>query len=77
MRSFDFFGPPLGIYAGDDPGIQMSGSPPAGFTALPGNTTLDLSIVPLHVPGLGIGNLLYWDGVTMDVEFGAPQRDTS
>lgn len=72
VRAFDFFGPPLGIYAGDDPGILMTGSPPGGFTSLPANTTLNLSIVPLHVPGLGIGNLLYWDGVGMDVEFGAP-----
>ena len=72
VRAFDFFGPPLGIFAGDDPGILMTGSSPAGFTSLPGNTTLNLSIVPLHVPGLGIGNLLYWDGVGMDVDFAAP-----
>ncbi len=71
QRSFDFWGS-FGVFAGDDPGFQQAGTnPPAGFASLPGNTTVSLNLVPLHLPGQGIGNLLFWDGTTPEVEFGA------
>jgi hypothetical protein len=63
-NDFDFWGPPLGIYVGDNPGFQMSGtnSAPNGYLGLPAGEELLLSSVPVHVPGQSLGNLLFWDG---------------
>lgn len=72
-RNFDFFGPPLGIYAGDDPGIQMTGlSPPSGAAPLPARQSLYADLVPIHIVGRGVGNLFYWNGQGLDVSFGPP-----
>ena len=69
-RNFDFFNSP--IFAGDDPGILMTGqNPPAGFSALPPASELNLNLIPLHIPGQAVGNLLFWDGTTTEVEFTA------
>ena len=68
QRDFDFWGPPFGVYAGDDPGFQMSGlNPPAGYSALPSGMNLGMSVLPIHVPGAPAGNLLFWDGVGPEV----------
>ena len=62
QSNFDFWGD-FGVFAGDDPGFQQAGTnPPGGFSALPGQATLKLSLVPLHLPGMGVGNVLFWDG---------------
>ncbi len=71
QRNFDFWGD-FGVFAGDDPGFQQAGTnPPNTFSALPGEATLNLSLVPLHIPGMGVGNVLFWDGTTPDVDYGA------
>ena len=68
-RDFDFWGPPFNVYAGDDPGFRMSGlNPPSGYAGLPGSLTLDLAVLPIHLPGATAGNLLFWDGVGDEVD---------
>ena len=69
-RDFDFWGPPLDIYAGDDPGLQQSGlNPPTGYNALPAGMTLEVDLVPFHIPGVAASNIMFWDGVGPNVEF--------
>ena len=69
-RDFDFWGVPQGLYAGNDPGLRQSGlNPPSGYAALPGEMIIDISFVPIHVPGVAAGNLLFWDGNGSEVEF--------
>ncbi len=69
-NDFDFWGPPFNIFAGDDPGLQMSGtSAPAGYAALPGSTQLSVEVVPIHIPGQAIGNVAFWDSVSAEPEF--------
>jgi hypothetical protein len=81
-RAFDFWGHPFGnkslpkVFIGDDPGFQTTGtSPPPGRFALPGNATLQLNLLPLHLPNGRSGNLLHWDALGGMVEFDLPPEN--